>query len=276
MSNMSSGGIDPGDDDPRTHGVIHINAQIVLYVGMTVFYTIAIVGVVVVILTFSRFRRKLLVVGGLARTLTLSAVLGSVYMYTAGGQMLWTRIDSPNHIVLVRAGMIIINGVIQVLLVYTGGVHCVLLPTFEAVTVWLAAISAAQTTAASFIPATSQWPGWLVGSAFLIPVPFIWIAQHRRADNHKFNGHTTAWVVLWLFLRVCYALIQLTGHTFAAERGLGTQDELALMLVLHFFTLCILLYTTKVSRPPPVTSEQQTKMGSNGDVLVMTPLDSRV
>lgn len=271
LSNTSGAIIDPAADDPHVHGIINVDSQIVLYVGCGWFFSIALVGAIVFLLTFSRFYRKQLIVSGLARLLTLSAVLGSVYMYTAGGQLLYPRVDSPNHVVLVRAGLVVLNGFVRVLLVYAGSTHCVLGPVYADWVLWLAVISSVQTTAASFVGAASQWPGWIVGTLFMVPVPFIWVLRQRRQPNHKPDGHVAAWLCLWLALSVAYALIQLTGHTFASGHGLHTTDELALMLVLHFITLCTLLYTTRFAMAPPPVQARDADM-PNGDRLRQQPV----
>lgn len=245
---------------------IHDNDQIILLVGTVWWFATALVFLVFFVCGFSHIRKYPMSVTAYARIIVLAAMLGVAYMYTSARELLFEREDG----VLVRTPLVLMNAAINVLLVYVGSVHCVLSPEYDQTVLWLGALATGQTTLASFVPASQQWAGWVVGALFYVPLPFIWVLNHRRATpNHKINMNVAGWVMMWLFFRTLYAMLQLSGHTFAAENGLDTTVELALMLALHTATLVPLFYAAKTAQAPPRPPGKYKRALSTGDSAVI-------
>lgn len=218
----------------------------------------------------------------MGRIIIYCAVLGLAYMYTGGRALVYEREDG----VYVRAAMVVVAGLIDVLLVHTGSFHCVLHKMIAEWVMTCAIISAVATTLASFVAADEQWAGWFIGAAFELPVPFIWVAQQRRCKGQ--SGHVIFWTVAWLILRAAYATLQLSGHSFAGKHGMDTTTELALTLVVHTATLCFLVYVffaataphtiTRVSINRPTNDNDNASLlapTTGEDVIELTPVHDR-
>jgi hypothetical protein len=227
---------------------IRANDQVVLVIGMTLWFSLAVVTLIFLLCTCWRVGRRRLMMTAVVRFIVVAAMLGVAYMYTEGRELIFERKDG----VLVRVPMVVINGCIDVLLVVLGSEHCVLESEYAKWTLWLSALAAAQTTVASFVPAAQQWPAFVVGSLFYVPIPLIWMVLHRRSQPRRINIQVYAWIFIWLALRLAYTLVQLTGHTFAGKNGIGTTAELALMLCLHTATGLAFFYEFWwLMLPPP-------------------------
>ena len=240
---------------------IHDNDQIILLVGMSLFFILTVVLTAFAVCAFSAIYKRPMWVSSLARVIVYCMLLGIIYMYTSAREGLYERQDDK---VLVRSFLVLGNGAIQVLLIYVGSIHCVLHPTYDRIVLWIGLLATGQTVWASFVSKWVQWPGWIVGSLCYIPIPFVWIFMHRRSQEKK-NPHVIFWVMAWMVFRTCYALIQLLGHTFMNGEGLDTTTELALMLVLHVATLALLMYTSYFVRAPPKPNGRVLARLDNGD-----------
>jgi hypothetical protein len=247
---------------------IHDNDQVLLIVGMSWWYLLALLLGTVFVCVFSRIRRMPMVVSGAARILAYCLTLGVIYMYTSAREFLFVREDD----VIVRTWMVLANGGIQTLLIYVGSIHCVLAPVPDRWTLWLGLFANAQTVLASFAAAEQQWAGWIIGAACNTPIPFIWLFMQRRDEARRFEPHTIVWIIVWLAYRTAYALLQLCGHTFDTSGGLETTAELALTLVLHAATLAPLVYAAKMVREPPPAPGTYSRRLATGD-LVSTHVD---
>ena len=245
---------------------IHDNDQVLLVVGTVWWFSLAGVFLMFFLCAFSRIYRFPMWVSSAARIIVLCAMLGVAYMYTSARELLFVRDDD----VYVRTPLVVINGVINVVLIYVGSKHCVLHPTYDEWVMWMGVLGTAQTTLASFVPAAQQWPGWVVGALFYVPIPFLWITQHRRPTSGRVNMHVVSWTMTWLLFRTLYALLQLSGHTFAAADGLETTVELALMLVLHTATLVPLAYAARFIIAPPRAPGKYKQELENGDKISAT------
>lgn len=250
---------------------IHDNDQVLLLVGTVWWFTLAAVFLMFFLCAFSRIYKYPMYVSSAARIIVMCALLGVAYMYTSARELLFVRDDD----VYVRTPLVVINGAINVVLIYVGSKHCVLHPTYDEWVIWMGALGTAQTTLASFVPAAQQWPGWVVGALFYVPIPFMWITQHRRPTSGRVNMHVVAWTMMWLVYRTMYALLQLSGHTFAAADGLKTTTELALMLVLHTVTLVPLVYGARYIMAPPRAPGKYRQDLENGDRVAVTLASGR-
>lgn len=241
---------------------IHESGQVALVTGMAWWLVLTAVWLIFFAFTYWRIRDRPMLVSAVYRIIGYCALLAVVYLYTSANEFVYVRQDH----VLVRTFVVLANGAIQVLLVYVGSLHAVLHPTHDRAVFWLGVWASAQTTLASFAEGWQQWPGWIVGMLWYLPIPFIWVLLHRRKET-RFSWHIVAWVTMWLALRVSYALIQLLGHTFSNGYVLETDTELALMLVLHTATLVPLVYAGWTVRGPPIPPGQYHKSLPNGDRL---------
>lgn len=215
---------------------IHADDQIALTVGMAWWFALALVGLIYLVAMFSKFYRYNTMLTGLVRIIILCLMLGVAYMYTEARMLLYERADD----VIVRTPLVLMSACLIVVLVHVGSVHCRLLEEHARLVWWLGLIGTLLTTIASFAPAVQQWPGWVIGALFYVPIPFAWVALQRRAVG--FDWHVMIWSNGWIVLRVLYAVLQLSGHTFAADDGLDTTTEIALMFVLHAATMVPLVY----------------------------------
>lgn len=242
--------------------------QAVLLAGTVWWFVLTVVFGFATLFWFHALYRNPPRLAAIGRIIIYCAVLGLAYMYTGGRALVYEREDG----VYVRAALVIVTGLIDVLLVHSGSFHCVLHKMIAEWVMTCAIISAVATTLASFVAADEQWAGWFIGAAFELPVPFIWIAQQRRRKGQ--SGHVIFWTVIWLILRVVYATLQLSGHSFAGKRGMDTTTELALTLVVHTATLAMLVYVFFAATVPHNITRVAINrpMNGNDDAAMTAPV----
>lgn len=245
---------------------LHDRDQVVLIVGMSWWYLLTVLLCGMLACVFPSVRKTPIVLSSMARIVVYCLGLGVAYMYTSARLFLYLRADD----VLVRTWLVIGNGVIQVLLIYVGSIHCLLSPVHDKWVLYIGVFANFQTVLASFAAAEQQWAGWTIGALCNIPIPLLWLTtQQRSRRGQTWDPHVLAWIALWLSYRTAFAVLQLTGHTFSALGGLDTTAELSLTLVLHTLTLAPLIYATVKARAPPAPAGKYSTAMSNGDTIVV-------
>lgn len=225
---------------------IHTNDQLLLAIGTGMWFALALIGIVYLVFTFSTLHRRYALLTGIVRIIIVCAMLGVAYMYTGARMLLFEREDD----VIVHTPLVAASAALNLVLVHVGSQHCVLSKHHATLVMWLAVMGTGLMTLASFVSSVQQWPGWVVGALFFVPIPFAWVALQKRHPR-AFNAHVVGWTFTWIIFRVAYAVLQLLGHSFT---GIDTTAELALTFVLHTATLvplCYAFWWTRCAAPKP-------------------------
>jgi hypothetical protein len=207
------------------------------------------VGALVLFALRKRIADKLRHVILSVNVLVVSVCLGIVYMYTSQHQFFVQRSDR----VWVVAPIIVSAALVFCDVSLVGALFHEVPREIVAIVLGLTALGESLVALASFSSSDVQWPGFFFGLAFWAGAPtllFVYTNRKQRANAlgtqcGLLHTHAATWLVCAVLLRVFYAVVQLTGHSFGAAHGLGASDELVLYFVLHLLTLAFLAYTAR-------------------------------